>query len=83
MKDDVTLAGAARRSPVRVALFSVLPVVLAAAQLVNGAVTRLDPWVSVGFAVVMGCYAVVATRYLLAQDRLRVLESSGAHATAD
>lgn len=78
MKDDVTLLATCRRSPVRVALFLGLPLLLAAFQLLNSLVTELALWVALAFAVGMVSYATIYTRYLLARERLEVLEESGA-----
>lgn len=83
MQDDGTLVGSVRRSPVRMALFAVLPLVLAAAQVLNAALTAMDPLVGLGFAAAMVCYAVVYTRYHLAEDRLRVLEATTSPTAAD
>lgn len=83
MKDDVTLVAACRRSPVRTALFTVLPILLAGAQVLNGLFTDLALWIALAFAAVMVSYAAVYTQYNLARDRLEVLESGTTPRTAD
>jgi len=83
MKDDVTVLGTCRRSPVRMALFAALPLLLAAAQLLNSFATGLALWVALAFAAGMITYATIYTRYLLAQERLELLESGTTAPTAD
>lgn len=83
MKDDVTLVSAVRRSPVQMGLFALGPVALACAQLLNSLVAGLSLWVSASFAALMVAYAVLYTRYHLAQLRLRDLEGGVPSPTAD
>lgn len=72
--DDLTLRSAFRRSPVRMGFFAAGPLVLALAQLLNSLFAGLPTYVSFGFAVLMACYAILYSRYHLAQLHLQSLE---------
>lgn len=73
---EVTLAVAFRRSPVRMSVFALGPVLLAVAQLLNSVVAGLPIWIAAGFAALMLPYAILYARYHVAQLRLQSLESS-------
>lgn len=73
--EEVTFASAFRESPVRMAVFTLGPVVLAVAQLLNSVFAELALWASICFAATMVSYAVLYSRYHLAELRLRTLES--------
>lgn len=64
-----------RSAPVRTALVSLVPFALAAGQLVNSLVNDFPLVLSIGFAVTMLVFAVVATGHCAAEFRLRRLES--------
>ena len=72
--DPPSLLETARTSPAETALFSVLPLAIAAAQLGIGAATDLHLGVATAFAAVMVGYAVLATRYNRTLVRLDALE---------
>lgn len=82
-KDDVTPRSAFRRSPVRMSLYVCVPLLLAVLQLANSLLTDLPVWVAAAFAVLMVSYAVMFTRYHVAQLRLEELESGPLQPTAD
>jgi hypothetical protein len=69
-----TLRETARSLPVQTALFSVLPVALAFAQLGIGAVTDLHIGYAGAFAAVLVGYAVLATRYNRSIAHLNALD---------
>lgn len=83
MTDEVTLVSAFRRSPVRMGVFAAGPLLLAFAQLLNSLLAGLPTYVSVGFAVLMLCYAVLYSRYHVAQLRLQSLEGLTARPTTN
>ncbi|WP_339102648.1 hypothetical protein [Haloterrigena salinisoli] len=62
-------------TPAKSCLLALGPLALALGQLGNSYVNGISPAVSIGFAVVMICFAVVATRHHAAEHRLRRLES--------
>ena len=62
-------------APTKSALLSLGPLALALGQLGNSYVNGVSPAVSIGFAVVMVAFAVVATRHHAAEHRLQRLES--------
>lgn len=72
---EVTILVALRRSPVRMGVFAVGPLLLAAAQLLNSVFAGLPTTVSLLFAALMACYAVLYSRFHLARLRLRALEA--------
>lgn len=73
-KEEVTLTGMVRETPVRSCLYTLVPVALAVAQLLNSYFHGL-PWLaSVPFAVVLIGYACLSTQYNLTQLRRRKLE---------
>jgi hypothetical protein len=72
--DGPTLLDTARSLPVETALYSVLPVVLAMAQLGIGVATELHVCYAAVFATVMVTYATLATRYNRSLARLDGLE---------
>lgn len=72
--DAPTLRETARSLPVQTALFSVLPVALAFAQLGIGAVTDLHIGYATAFAAVLVAYAVFATQHNRSVARLNALD---------
>lgn len=75
LTEEVTFASAFRESPARMAVFTLGPIVLAVAQLLNSVFAELALWASVSFAVTMVTYSVLYSRYHVAELRLRTLES--------
>lgn len=63
-----------RATPAKTSLLAFGPLVLALGQLGNGYANSISPAVSIGFAVVMVAFAVIATRHHAAEHRLRRLE---------
>lgn len=76
--DAVTIRSSFRQSPARMGLFVLGPVLLAAAQLLNAALTGLPLWAAGGFAAVMVSYAVLFARLHVSQLRLEALERPAA-----
>lgn len=64
-----------RSAPVRTALVSLVPLVLAVGQLANSLVNDFPLVLSIAFAVTMLAFAVVATGHCAAEFRLQRLES--------
>ncbi len=64
-----------RAAPAKSSLLTVAPLALALGQLWNSYVNGVSPAVSVGFAVVMVAFSVVATGHHAAEYRLRRLEA--------
>lgn len=63
-----------RAAPMKCALLSLGPVLLAVTQLINSYVNGLSPVAAVAFAVAMVAFAVVATGHHAAEHRVRRLE---------
>ena len=61
-------------TPAKSSLLALGPLALALGQLGNSYVNGISPAVSIGFAVVMIGFAVVATRHHAAEHRLQRLE---------
>ncbi|AGB30848.1 hypothetical protein Natpe_0934 [Natrinema pellirubrum DSM 15624] len=64
-----------RAAPAKSSLLTIAPLALALGQLWNGYVNGVSPIVSVGFAVVMVAFSVVAMGHHAAEHRLRRLEA--------
>lgn len=65
-----------RTVPVRTVLFTVVPIVLAFAQVTNSVLNGLSFAVSIPFAIVMLGFAGIVTQYQFAQFRREELERS-------
>jgi len=74
--DDATFGRMARKFPVRTAVFSVGPPVLAMLQLINSYLHGVSILYASGFAVLMVAFAVFITRYHLVAFRLTMLREN-------
>lgn len=63
-----------RADPATSSLLGICPLVLAIGQLCNSYVNGVSPIVSIGFAVTMVAFAIVATGHHAAEHRLRRLD---------
>ncbi len=72
--DGLTHVDMFRAEPVESAMFTVVPLVLAFAQLANSAVNDLSVLVSVPFALVMVGYALFLNQFSFARFRRQRLE---------
>lgn len=73
-KDDIAFSDMFRSTPVRSAIVSLVPVLLALGQLANSYVNGLSFSVSVPFAAVMVLFAGLLTQHNFAQFRRLYLE---------
>ncbi len=73
-KDGVAVADMFRSRPVQSAMVSVVPLLLAVAQLANGFFNDMPLLVSISFAAVMVPFAVLLTQYQYAQFRRQYVE---------
>lgn len=73
-KDDVTFSDMLRSNPIQSAMVSIVPLLLAVAQLANGYFTTMSVFVSMSFAVVVVSFAVLLTQYQYARFRRRHIE---------
>ena len=74
---DVSFRRMLRERPVQTSLFSFGPLVLAAAQLLNGFYFGNTLVYHVLFGIVMVAFAVIVTRHHLVRFRVRQLENRG------
>ncbi|WP_121741035.1 hypothetical protein [Natronorubrum halophilum] len=73
-RHSLSLVELFRATPAKTSLLAFGPLVLALGQLGNSYANNISPAVSIGFAVVMVAFAVIATRHHAAEHRLRRLE---------
>ena len=76
MADDtkLTFADLYHAAPAQTLIFTVVPIVLAAAQVINGIYTDLPMWAAGAFAVLMLASVVSLTRHHRAELHLARLE---------
>lgn len=82
-RDRPTVFEMLRANPIRGGLFAVLPVVVAAVQLLNSYVNDLPFLVSIPFAVVMVAFAGLLLSYHLAKFRVTRLETEAVASASD
>jgi len=73
-KGDAAFSEMFRANPVQSAMVSVVPLVLAFAQLANSYFTTMSVFVSLSFAIVVGLFTVVLTQHQYARFRRRYVE---------
>jgi len=61
-------------APAKTFLLSGGPLLLALGQFLNSYLTGFSPLIALGFGLLMGCFAVVATGHHAAEYRLQTLE---------
>lgn len=76
--DEITLQSTFRRSPTRMAMFVVGPLLLAAGQLLNVAFNGFPLWAALAFTAAMAVYSAMYARLHRSQLRLRALERATA-----
>lgn len=73
-KEDTAFFDMYRSNPVQSAMVSVVPLLLAVAQLANSYFTTMSIFVSISFAIVLVLFAVLLTQYQYARFRRQYVE---------
>lgn len=73
-KEDTAFSEMFRSNPVQSAMVSVLPLLLAVAQLAIGYFTNMSIFASISFAIVVVLFAVLLTQHQYAQFRRQFVE---------